>query len=117
MGRLNMADFSEIRSDNNEVIRVVKISDEDVAANGGNLSVEAETWVANNIPNDSFLMEQRGWSEYPDTYWKQTAKDNSFRKCFGRKGSTYDSSHDGFIPKNEFPDEGLSFNTTKWIWE
>ena len=46
MGRLNMADFSEIRSDNNEVIRVVKISDEDVAANGGNLSVEAETWVS-----------------------------------------------------------------------
>ena len=110
-----MADFSEIRTDNNKVIRVVRIADEDVAANGGNLSVEAETWVANNIPNDSFLMEQQGWSEYPDTYWKQTAKDHSFRKQFGNKGSTYDSSNDGFIPKNIH--ELSNFNTTTWEWE
>ena len=42
-----MAHFAEIRSSDNEVLRVVVISDEDVAANGGELSTQAETFVKN----------------------------------------------------------------------
>ena len=52
-----MATFAEIRTDNNKVIRIVTVSDDDVAANGGDLSTESETWVSNNIPNDAWLLE------------------------------------------------------------
>ena len=77
-----MAHFAEVRTDNNEVIRVIVVGDGDVANHGGNLSAEAESWVASFHPNDIKLMEEEGWSEYPDTYWKQTSKTNSFRKQY-----------------------------------
>ena len=43
-----MAHFAECRVDNNEVIRVIVVSDQDVADNGGKNSTEAEQWVKNN---------------------------------------------------------------------
>ena len=64
-----MAHFAEIRSDDNRVLRVVAISDDDVANNGGEYTTESETWVANNTPNDETL----GLDPYPATYWKQTS--------------------------------------------
>ena len=45
-----MAHFAECRIDNNEVIRVIVVSDQDVANNGGNNSTQAEQWVKDNIP-------------------------------------------------------------------
>ena len=45
-----MAHFAEIKSDDNTVLRVVVVNNSDVDANGGDLSAEAETWVANNTP-------------------------------------------------------------------
>ena len=97
-----MAHFAEIRTDNNEVIRVIVVGDNDVANHGGNLSAEAESWVASFHPNDIKLMEDEGWSEYPDTYWKQTSKTNSFRKQYAGKGMTYDSTKDKFIGSQPF---------------
>ena len=79
LGQINMAHFAEIRSDNNKVLRVVVINNSDVNANGGDLSAEAETWVANNIPQDSLIKEELGGT-YPDTYWKQTSYNNNFRQ-------------------------------------
>lgn len=67
-----MAHFAEIKSSNNKVLRVVVINNDDVANNGGEYSTEAETWVANFIPNDPFILEDNG-GNYPETYWKQTS--------------------------------------------
>tara|TARA_R110002051_G_scaffold262758_1_gene322614 strand:+ start:417 stop:887 length:471 start_codon:yes stop_codon:yes gene_type:complete len=97
-----MAHFSEIRTDNNTVIRVIVVSDLDVSNNGGDLSSEAETWVANNIINDELLMQEEGWSEYPNTYWKQNSKQRAFRKNYSGPGSTYDAVKDIFIPEQPY---------------
>ena len=45
-----MAHFAELDNEN-KVIRVVVISNEDVEANGGDLSTEAETFVASIVPH------------------------------------------------------------------
>jgi len=42
-----MAHFAEIKQSNNEVVRVLVFSNEDIDAHGGDLSTEAEQWVAN----------------------------------------------------------------------
>ena len=115
MGGLNMATFAEIRTDNNEVIRIVTVSDKDVAANGGDLSTEAETWVSNNVPNDAWLLENEFDNNYPDTYWKQSFKDNSNRIHRAVVGGLYLSEQDGFTP--EPSNDGMTFNTTNWRWE
>jgi hypothetical protein len=56
-----MAHFAEIRSDNNEVIRVIVVSNEDVNNNGGELSVQAEQWVASFHPQDEVLKKIESW--------------------------------------------------------
>jgi hypothetical protein len=45
-----MAHFAEIKESNNEVVRVLVFSNEDVNAHGGDLSTEAEEWVKNTTP-------------------------------------------------------------------
>jgi hypothetical protein len=97
-----MAYFAEIKTDTNTVIRVIVVSDSDVSNNGGDLSSETETWVANNIINDKLLMQNEGWSEYPNTYWKQTSKQKAFRKNYAGIDSTYDAVKDIFIPKQPY---------------
>jgi|TARA_R110002124_G_scaffold151965_1_gene318875 hypothetical protein len=97
-----MAYFAEIKTDTNTVIRVIVVSDSDVSNNGGDLSSETETWVANNIINDKLLMQNEGWSEYPNTYWKQTSKQKAFRKNYAGTDSTYDAVKDIFIPKQPY---------------
>jgi hypothetical protein len=91
-----MAHFAEIKSDDNEILRVVVISNDDVDANGGENSVEAETWVANNMDPDE-LIKQRLGGTYPSTYWKQTSYNDNFRGRFARVGGTYDSVNDVFV--------------------
>lgn len=113
-----MADFAEIRSDNNEVLRVVRISDNDVAAHGGNLSTEAETWVANFIIQDPNILSRLG--TYPETYWKQTFKDGSQRRNMAIVDHKYHPEQDGFepaCPGYPNPSENITFNTTTWMWE
>ena len=64
-----MAHFAEIKESNNKVVRVLVFSNEDINANGGDLSTEAETWVQNNTPR----------SVNETVYWKQTSYNNTFR--------------------------------------
>ena len=76
-----MAHFAEIKSDDNEILRVVVMSNDDIDSNGGELSTQAETWVANNMDPDELIKEQYGGT-YPNTYWKQTSYNNNFRGRF-----------------------------------
>ena len=110
-----MAHFAELKESNNEVVRVLVFSNEDVNAHGGDLSTEAETWVSNNIPNDAWLLENEFDNNYPNTYWKQSFKDNSNRIHRAVVGGLYLSEQDGFT--TEPSQDDMTFNTTTWRWE
>jgi len=109
-----MAHFAEIRKDNNEVIRVIVVSNNDVNAHGGDLSVEAEQWVSSFHPNDQYLKEYKEWKTYPETYWKQTSYNNNFRKNYAGVDYTYDSVNDVFISSKPYSNWTLNSN---FIWE
>ena len=93
-----MAHFAELDSNNN-VIRVVVISNEDVDANGGELSTEAETFVASVVPHSE-----------SGVAWKQTSYNRNFRKRFAGIGVTYDKVKDKFIEPQPFPSWYLNTN-------
>ena len=93
-----MAHFAELNS-TNEVLRVVVISNDDVEANGGELSSEAETFVASIVPH----LED-------GTAWKQTSYNSNFRKQYAGIGYTYDASKDKFILPQPFPSWSLDSN-------
>lgn len=86
-----MAHFAELDS-NNKVLRVVVISNENVASNGGDKSTQAETFVKNLL----------GHSENGVT-WKQTSYNRTFRRNFAGPDSVYDPSRDIFIQPKPFP--------------
>lgn len=92
-----MAHFAELDS-SNVVIRVVVISNEDVDANGGDLSAEAETFVGTLIP---FI---------DGVAWKQTSYNNNFRKQYARIGGKYDSVKDKFLAEQPFSSWALDGN-------
>ena len=89
-----MAHFAELDS-NSVVIRVVVISNEDVDANGGDLSVAAETFVGTLIP---FIDD----AERTGVAWKQTSYNNNFRKQYARIGGKYDTAKDKFLDEQPF---------------
>ena len=92
-----MAHFAEIKQSDNIVIRVIVVSDNDLANNGGEYSTESETWVKNNIPNDPILLAEFSGS-YPATYWKQCSYNNNTRNQYpGKNAHYYDSAKDKFI--------------------
>jgi len=93
-----MAHFAELNS-TNEVLRVVVISNDDVEANGGELSTEAETFVSTIVP----------YSEN-GTAWKQTSYNNNFRKQYAGIGDTYDASKDKFISPQPYSSWSLDSN-------
>ena len=103
----NMAHFSEIRTDNNEVIRTVVINDNDIAPFGED-SPEAEQWVSENIKRDGWLYDNVFDGNYPETYWKRTSYNTRhnqhlnggtpFRGNGAGPGYTYDSVNDVFWP-------------------
>ena len=93
-----MAHFAELNS-SNKVLRVVVISNDDVEANGGELSSEAETFVASIVPHSE-----------DGTAWKQTSYNNNFRKQYAGIGDTFDSSKDKFIKPQPFPSWSLDSN-------
>ena len=109
-----MAHFAEIKSDDNEILRVVVMSNDDIDSNGGELSTQAETWVANNMDPDELIKEQYGGT-YPNTYWKQTSYINNFRGRFARVGGTYDSVNDVFVEIKPFPAWVLHEDKCQWI--
>jgi hypothetical protein len=120
---LIMAHFAEIRSDNNEVLRIVVISNEDVNANGGELSTEAETFVSNFIPKDPVIAREFGGEQnYPATYWKQCSYNASFRGRCPIPGDLYNSSEDKFKKPQPYPswvpnDKSSSplYDYTEWM--
>ena len=69
-----MAHFAELNS-SNEVIRVVVVSNEDVDANGGDLSTEAEAFVATIVPH----LEN-------GVAWKQTSYNNNCKRRWYKCG-------------------------------
>src|SRR6056300_1025006 len=93
-----MAHFAELNN-SNEVLRVVVISNDDVEANGGELSSEAETFVASIVPH----LED-------GTAWKQTSYNHTFRKQYAGIGDTFDSSKDKFIKPQPYPSWSLDSN-------
>ena len=97
-----MAHFAELNSDN-EVIRVVVISNDDVAANGGDYSSQAETFVSNLIPH----LEN-------GVAWKQTSYNNNQRKQYAGLGYTYDATKNKFILPKPFNSWSLDSNDD-WI--
>ena len=92
-----MASFAEIKSDNNEVLRIVVINNSDVDTNGGELSTQAETWVSNFV-SQCEIIKEKFLETYPNTYWKQCSFSNAFRHKYpDHPGSTYDPVNDVFI--------------------
>ena len=97
-----MAHFAELNSDN-EVIRVVVISNNDVIANGGDYSSQVETFVSNLIPH----LEN-------GVAWKQTSYNNNQRKQYAGLGYTYDATKNKFILPKPFDSWSLDSNDD-WI--
>src|SRR6056300_11134 len=97
-----MAHFAELNN-SNEVLRVIVISNDDVDANGGELSSEAETFVASIVPHSE-----------DGTAWKQTSYNNNFRKHYAGIGHTYDASKDKFILPQPYPSWSLDSNDD-WV--
>ncbi len=93
-----MAHFAELNS-SNEVLRVIVISNEDVDANGGDESTQAETFVATIVPYGT-----------GGASWKQTSYNNNFRKQYAGIGYSYDSSKDKFIVPQPYPSWSLDSN-------
>jgi hypothetical protein len=88
-----MAHFAEL-DENNVVLRVITFSNDEVNANGGELSVEAENFVA----------QRHGG------IWKQTSYNDNFRKQYAGLGWTYDASKDIFIRPQPFSSWTLDDN-------
>jgi len=93
-----MAHFAELNS-SNEVLRVVVVSNDDVAANGGDLHADAETFVESIVPYST-----------GGTAWKQTSYNNNFRKQYAGIGDTFDASKNKFIKPKPFPSWSLDSN-------
>ena len=93
-----MAHFAELNS-SNEVLQVIVISNEDVDANGGDESTQAETFVASIVPYNP-----------TGVAWKQTSYNNNFRKQYAGIGYSYDSSKDMFITPQPYPSWSLDSN-------
>jgi len=93
-----MAHFAELNN-SNEVLQVIVISNDDVNANGGDESTQAETFVATIVPYGT-----------GGVAWKQTSYNNNFRKQYAGIGFSYDSSKDMFIAPQPYPSWSLDSN-------
>ena len=93
-----MAHFAELNS-SNEVLQVIVVSNDDVDANGGDESSQAETFVATIVPYGT-----------GGVAWKQTSYNNNFRKQYAGVGYSYDSSKDKFIMPQPYPSWSLDSN-------
>ena len=93
-----MAHFAELNN-SNIVLQVIVISNEDVNANGGDQSAQAENFVASIVPH------QNGGNE-----WKQTSYNDKFRKQYAGIGMTYDATKDKFLHPKPFASWALDDN-------
>jgi len=93
-----MAHFAELNN-SNEVLQVIVISNDDVNANGGDYSTEAETFVASIVPHSS------GGNQ-----WKQTSYNGNARKQYAGIGFTYNASKNIFIAPKPYASWSLDSN-------
>jgi hypothetical protein len=93
-----MAHFAELNN-SNEVLQVIVISNDDVDANGGDESTQAETFVATIVPYGT-----------GGVAWKQTSYNNNFRKQYAGIGYTFDASKNKFISLKPYPSWALDSN-------
>jgi len=94
-----MAHFAKLDS-NNIVIKVHKVAN-DVILKADNTESE--------LKGKQFLNSLHGTAT-----WKQTSYNNNFRKNFARKGYTYDSTRDAFIPPKPYDSWVLNETTCRW---
>ena len=93
-----MAHFAELDG-SNIVLRVIVIDNDEVIANGGDESTQAEEYVKNLV----------GLSEN-GVVWKQTSYNNNFRKSYANGGMVYDGGRDIFRPEQPHPSWALDGN-------
>jgi len=93
-----MAHFAELNS-SNVVLRVVVISNEDVDANGGDYSTEAETFVSGLVPHSD-----------GGVAWKQTSYNGNQRKQYAGIGFSFDSVKNKFISPKPYASWSLDSN-------
>ena len=100
-----MAHFAEVKSSDNTVLRVVVISNDDVNANGGDYSSDAEVFVKNLLGNTSIS---------GGTYWKQCSYNENHRDRFPGIDSTWDADNDRFSPPCPYPNWVFDSDNNKW---
>ena len=88
-----MAHFAKL-DENNIVIEVITFSNDEVNANGGDLSVEAE----------NFVSARHGGT------WKQTSYNGNFRKQYAGIRWSYDAAKDIFILPQPYSSWSLDSN-------
>ena len=93
-----MAHFAELDG-SNIVLRVIVIDNDEVIANGGDESTQAEEYVKNLV----------GLSEN-GVVWKQTSYNHNFRKTYAVRGFVYDGGRDIFRPEQPYPSWALDEN-------
>ena len=93
-----MAHFAELDS-NNIVLRVIVVSNDDVDANGGDYSTEAETFVETLLPHS-----ENGVA------WKQTSYNGTARKQYAGESYVYDAAKDKFLLPQPQPSWTLNDN-------
>ena len=100
-----MAHFAEVKNTDNKVLRVVVISNDDVNANGGDYSSDAEVFVQNLLGNTSIS---------GGTYWKQCSYNENHRDRFPGIDSTWDADNDRFSPPCPYPNWVFDSDNNKW---
>lgn len=95
-----MAHFAQL-DENNVVLRTLRV----------------DNAVVNDLPfpeseplGVAFLQGLYG----PDTIWKQTSYNDSFRVFYAGPGDTYNAEHDAFVPIQPYPSWTWDWNTLQW---
>jgi hypothetical protein len=94
-----MAHFANL-DNNNTVVNVIVVNNEELLEDG----IESET------KGIAFCM-----SLFPDTNWKQTSYNGTFRKHYANPGFTYNNELDAFIPPKPYSDWILDTKTCTWV--
>ena len=96
-----MAHFAELDI-NNYVLRVVKISNDDILGEDGNESEEVGVEFCKSL-----------FGEH--TNWKQTSYNANFRNVFAGAGHTYNETLDVFISPAPYSSWIFSYDTLGWV--
>lgn len=96
-----MAHFAKIDSETNLVLEVNVVNNSDI---------QDLPFPESEPIGIQFLVP---WNS-PNTYWKQTSYNKSFRKNYAGIGYTYDSQRDAFIPPKPYDSWVLNEQLCTW---